>query len=101
MRPPKSIAVPINSRSTGGKGRPAPESEAPQDLGAARETFHAYRVGQRLQMRNGGNVLSRAAGPCQVISLLPHESGPPLYRVQSEAENFERIVAEADLSLID
>jgi hypothetical protein len=62
---------------------------------------HAYCVGQKLQMRNGGNIVSRAAGPCHVISLLPRDSGPPLYRVQSEAENFERIVAEADLSLID
>jgi hypothetical protein len=28
---------------------------------------------------------------------MPHEGGPFLYRIRSEVENFERVVAEADL----
>jgi len=34
-----------------------------------------------------------------VVALLPYEGkGPLQYRVRSDAEQFERIVAEADLS---
>ncbi len=50
-------------------------------------------------MLNGGRTLARAAAFCKVVSLLPYEGhGPLLYRVRSETEAFERIVAEADLS---
>jgi len=60
---------------------------------------HRYRAGERLRMLNGGRTLARAAAFCKVVSLLPYEGhGPLLYRVRSETEAFERIVAEADLS---
>ena len=50
-------------------------------------------------MLNGGRTLARAAAFCKVVSQQPNEAhGPLLYRVRSETEAFERIVAEADLS---
>jgi hypothetical protein len=60
---------------------------------------HRYVVGDRLRMTGGGQVVQRTASSCRVISLLPYEGrGPLQYRVRSEAEAFERIVAEADLT---
>lgn len=60
---------------------------------------HRYGLGERLRMRNGGNILSRAAAECTVKALLPYEGrGAPLYRVQSDTEQFERVVNEGDLS---
>lgn len=60
---------------------------------------HRYRVGERLRMGNGGYSVARAAAFCKVLALLPYEGhGSLLYRVRSETEAFERIVAEADLS---
>lgn len=50
-------------------------------------------------MTPGGNVLARAGSYCKVVSLLPYEGhGTLLYRVRSESESFERVIAEADLS---
>jgi hypothetical protein len=50
-------------------------------------------------MTGGGQVVQRTASSCRIISLLPYEGqGALLYRVRSEAEAFERIVAEADLT---
>ena len=60
---------------------------------------HRYRVGDRLRMNGGGQSLQRVSSGCRVLSLLPYEGhGALLYRVRSEAESFERIVAEADLA---
>jgi hypothetical protein len=60
---------------------------------------HRYRVGERLKMTNGGYSVARAGSFCKVMSLLPYEGhGALLYRVRSETEQFERVVAEADLS---
>jgi hypothetical protein len=60
---------------------------------------HRYHVGERLRMGNGGQALARASAACKVVFLLPYEgSGPLLYRVRSDAEAFERVVSEADLS---
>ena len=60
---------------------------------------HMYRVGDMLRMNGGGQSLQRVSSACRVLSLLPYEGhGALLYRVRSEAESFERIVAEADLA---
>lgn len=108
--PSKSIAVPPNPSARKGRRLPAPVDEpafepmaAPVLRQAPRPVLaqptHRYRVGERLRMGNGGNVLARASAACKVISLLPYEGrGPLLYRVRSDAEAFERVVAEADLS---
>jgi hypothetical protein len=60
---------------------------------------HRFRVGERLRMGYGGATAARAASSCKVLSLLPYEGrGPLLYRVRSDTEAFERVVAEADLT---
>jgi hypothetical protein len=60
---------------------------------------HSFQVGDRLRLRNGGRVIARAEAFCRVVARLPYEGyGSLLYRVRSEAEQFERVVPEADLS---
>lgn len=59
---------------------------------------HRYRVGQMLDLRSAARLSNRPAGPCEVITCLPHDRGPLLYRVRSQGENVERVVEEADLS---
>ena len=104
----KSIAVPVTRRPAG-SSRPrrplAAEEETlrprlPQHslVPAAIEPEHKFRVGERVRMIGGGNRWARAEAICRIVSLLPHETGPFLYRVQSEAESYQRVVDEADLS---
>lgn len=112
MEPIKSIAVPATRRRTTGKPRRAGHPEAPADsrvngtVGAPRRVAgpaapareHRYQIGQRLSLSGGGNRWARVQALCSVVALLPHEGGPFLYRVRSEVENYERIVAEIDLT---
>lgn len=104
----KSIAVPVTRRPAG-SSRPrrplASEEETlrprlPQHSMVPDEVEqkHRFQVGERVRMIGGGNRWARAEAICRIVSLLPHESGPFLYRVQSEAESYQRVVDEADLS---
>jgi hypothetical protein len=111
MPPLKSISVtPI--RRGGNRKAPSPAvDDAPDDslalqVALARpprrvvaQPSHRYRVGESLRMTGGGQSLQRAASTCKVVFLLPYEGhGTLLYRVRSDTESFERIVAEADLA---
>jgi hypothetical protein len=58
---------------------------------------HQYKVGQMLELRSAPRHSNRPAGPCEVLTCLPHEKGPVLYRVKSWGESNERVVEEADL----
>jgi hypothetical protein len=58
---------------------------------------HRYKVGQMLELRSAPRHSNRPAGPCEVLTCLPHEKGPVLYRVKSWGESNERVVEEADL----
>jgi hypothetical protein len=104
----KSIAITPIKR---GGGRKQPSPTVAKSLGdnpalqvalarPVRPTgLHRYRIGDRLRMNGGGYAVQRIAGRCEVMALLPYEGyGALLYRVRSEAESFERIVAEADLT---
>lgn len=108
----KSIAVPVTRKRTAAMkpkpaGRPTPpaDSQVGGNVGAGRRPAppvaaaakHRYRVGERLQMLGGGRSWARAEAICRVTALMPHERGPLLYRVRSEVESFERVVAEDDL----
>ena len=74
-----------------------PRRSAPRHTMAA--PAHRYHLGERLRMGNGGYSIARAASFCKITALLPYEGhGALLYRVRSETEQFERVVAEADLS---
>jgi hypothetical protein len=65
----------------------------------ATQPTHRYRIGEKLRMTGGGQSVQRAASLCKVVFLLPYEGrGALLYRVRSDTESFERIVAEADLA---
>jgi hypothetical protein len=107
----KSIAVPVTRRSAPKKLRRAGHPQLQPDEGvggqigesrrqrpgATAAPSHRYHVGQRLRMLGGGRYWGRLDGTCRVVALLPHESGVFQYRVRSETENFERVVAESDL----
>ena len=114
---PKSIAIPPNPSTRLGQRRAAARRQEPVDTEQTGELpgstavlkhparpvqagpVHRYSVGDRLRMGSGGYTTARVASICKVVALLPYEGhGPLLYRVHSEAEAFERVVAEADLS---
>ena len=63
--------------------------------------LHRFTAGQMLDLRSAPRLSNRPSGPCEVISCLPHEKGPILYRVRSQREAVERVVDEADLSPSD
>ena len=106
----KSIAVPVTRRQAVGKAkRAAPATgeaaggmvaefrrQAPQQ--ATAHPVHRFHIGQKLTMARGSRDIARPAALCEVVALLPHESGPLLYRVRSELESFERVVDEVDLA---
>jgi hypothetical protein len=108
----KSIAVPVTRRLGAGKAKPragASGVDRHSDRPAAEfhrqpaqpitpNAVHRFHVGQRLTMARGSRDIARSAAVCQVVALLPHESGPLLYRVRSELESFERVVDEVDLA---
>jgi hypothetical protein len=109
--PLKSISVTPTKRG-GERKQPSPTLDADGTTGMAMQIAlarparrvavqpaHRYRVGERLLMTGGGQSVQRAASSCRVIFLLPYEGrGALLYRVRSDTESFERIVAEADLT---
>lgn len=78
----------------------APMDVAPEPARRVRaQPAHRYRVGERLRLANGGYVVARTGAWCKVVALLPYEGhGALLYRVRSESEQFERVVAEPDLT---
>lgn len=105
----KSIAVPVTRRQATGKAKRAPETSSgegrkvaefrrqpPQQV--AVNPVHRFHVGQRLTMARGSRDIARSAAHCEVVALLPHETGPLLYRVRSDLESFERVVDEVDLA---
>jgi hypothetical protein len=97
-----NIAVPVTrgaarTRQVEPREAPLPYSRPEADPASARPR-HRYGVGARLRMNNGGNSLARQASYCRVMFILPYEGGQLLYRVKSELESFERVVAEVDLA---
>jgi hypothetical protein len=108
--PLKSVAVKPIKRG-GGRKQPSPTVDEEDEVIALGPTIaraprrvqaqpqHRYRIGEHLRMGGGGQSIARQAAGCKVIALLPYEGrGALLYRVRSDTEQFERVVAEADLS---
>ena len=56
---------------------------------------HKFKVGQTVGMVP--SLRSGAKGAYQIVSLRPTEDGTKQYRVKSEDEAYERVVAEDDL----
>ncbi len=105
----KTIAVPIKNRRNKAAAAAARVEREVEDSAPAEvrrpatptlaQPTHRYEVGERLRMANGGRSFARAEAYCIVVSRLPFEGrGALLYRVQSETEQYERVVAEIDLS---
>jgi hypothetical protein len=102
----KSIAIPVTRRlpaaratlaRAAGSAFDAPNVTVGTPMPQAAR--HRFKIGDRLRMKQGGHSVARQAGACKVVFLLPFEGGQLLYRVKSEMESFERVVAEADLTL--
>ena len=113
MSTSKTIAVPPNPGARRGKRIAASErveAAANEDIATISplrkpprpvlaQPAHRYHAGERLRMAQGGYSVVRAGAFCKVTALLPYEGhGALLYRVRSETEQFERVVAEGDLS---
>ncbi len=114
MEPIKSVAIAPTQAGKARKARPAGRPHATSDsrLGGmvgpaprrARPLLTAeplYHIGQRLVLLGGGNRWARMQSLCRVLAVLPYEGGPFQYRVRSEVESYERVVAEADLAPAD
>lgn len=102
----KSIAIPVTRRMPAARAAAAaaPATDLPPlrnlpagPVAGPSHGGHRFKVGARLRMKQGGLAVARPASFCRVVFLLPFEGGQLFYRVKSEQESFERVVAEADL----
>lgn len=59
---------------------------------------HKFKVGQMVDVRPDGGRSNRTAGISEILTCMPHDRGPLLYRVRSVAEAYDRVVAEGDLA---
>ncbi len=59
---------------------------------------HKFKVGQMVDVRPDGGRSYRTAGVSEILTCMPHDRGPLLYRVRSVAEAYDRVVAEGDLA---
>lgn len=111
MEPIKSVTITPTQAGKARKARPAGHPPATTDsrvggtVGPAPRRGRAlpaaeplYHVGQRVVLLGGGNRWARTHSSCRVLAVLPYENGPFQYRVRSEVESYERVVAEADLA---
>ena len=61
---------------------------------------HRFATGQRVRLRPSHTAFPAGSGSFKIIAPLPIErSGEIRYRIKSEAENFERVADESNLSL--
>lgn len=58
---------------------------------------HKYAVGQIVEIIPAPRLSNRPSGPCEVLLQLPFEGHRLQYRVQSLAENNQRVINEEDL----
>lgn len=96
------ITVPPNPALRGARrqaiGGVKKVAKAAADSQALPSLTHLYQVGERLRLLGGSNLLARDAASCEVLFQLPYEGqGPIQYRVRSETEAFDRVVAQGDL----
>jgi len=59
---------------------------------------HKYKVDQAVDLRPGRWGLPASSRAYKIVRLLPVEGGECMYRVKSEAETFERIAKESELT---
>ncbi|NKL01611.1 cold-shock protein [Rhizobium leguminosarum bv. viciae] len=56
-----------------------------------------YKVGDMIVLKSGLTRTAKANKRCRISSILPNDHGHVQYRVQFDAENFERRITEADI----
>lgn len=104
--PTKSIAIPSRLKA-GGKSSRAPKASAvevpvrrrvPAPANRATPT-HRFAVGELVTVTQPSRLSVPQAGRYRILRHLPYEGGTLMYRVQSEADIYERVVAEGDISL--
>lgn len=59
---------------------------------------HKYKVGAILEFQPGRSGFPAANRQCTIVRLLPVEGGDRLYRIKCDAEAFERVVREVQLT---
>lgn len=104
--PTKSIAIPSRLKA-GGKSSRAPKAavvEAPvrrriQPAPSRATPTHRFAVGELVTVTQPSRLSVPQAGRYRILRHLPYEGGTLMYRVQSEADIYERVVAEGDISL--
>jgi hypothetical protein len=65
----------------------------------AAQPTHRFHIGEKLKLAGGGRAFARGETICKVVGLLPYEGrGTLQYRVRGDTEQYERVVAEIDLS---
>ena len=65
---------------------------------ALAQALHKYKLGQAVDLNPGRWSLPASSREYKIVRLLPVESGERMYRVKSEAETFERIAKESELT---
>ena len=61
---------------------------------------HRFSAGQRVRLRSAQGALPASSAAFKIIRALPIErTGEVRYRIKSEAESFERVADEANLTL--
>ncbi|RUL99746.1 cold-shock protein [Rhizobium chutanense] len=56
-----------------------------------------YQIGDMIVLKSGFTRTAKAEKRCRISSILPNDHGHVQYRVQFDAENFERRITEADI----
>jgi hypothetical protein len=59
---------------------------------------HKFKVGQIVDFTPSRPSVPASGRRCQIVRLLPAESGELQYRIKCKSENFERVVKESELS---
>lgn len=60
--------------------------------------LHAFKVGQQVGFRPGGQDLKRPYGSFTIVRLLPSETRDRQYRIKSNNDGHERVALESQLS---
>lgn len=59
---------------------------------------HKFKVGEAVVYSPSRWSMRTRSGSCQIIRLLPADSGENLYRVKCPSEPFERMARESELA---
>ena len=64
-------------------------------------SLHQFWIGQTVRLKRGGRLSLKTPEFFKVTRLLPPTDNLPQYRIRSEAENYERVVTQDHLEMVD